>query len=331
MIKKLFAVLLILAMLFSSVHAAQVEKYEIQGSPLTMSELATALNSFFSALNTQNRGATAPTNATIGMLWGDNSVYGVENIRRYSIYGWRSLISYSSITGNILTIGERSIGTDTAGSIVDTNSVQGLSNKNFPNGLNVTGAPLRISSPITGVTSAQTETWLYAGGYTSTADSAAIVIRSKDHVTLPGTATIYAHGGETALHISNTGIVNASIGLQISGQTVDYLPSTPLTANGMLSGTLYISKIGNIVTLSWGSLTHSSNYAPETGSSFIPVGYRPVVSVTTVYRASPVGDSGILNLEILNTGLLRFTYRDWAGATLYKTATGSGTVSWISN
>jgi hypothetical protein len=87
---------------------SQVTDYTIPGSPLTMSELATALEAILAALGSANRGETAAENPFEGMLqWFNPSEEApVETLKRYTATaGWVSLLSVNITTGALVIMG----------------------------------------------------------------------------------------------------------------------------------------------------------------------------------------------------------------------------------
>lgn len=82
---------------------SQVEKYEVPGSPLTMAILKTALENMFAAIGDCNRGASAPSNPSEGMLWWDTSGTPTELLKRFTaVAGWVTLFSVN-VTSGIVT------------------------------------------------------------------------------------------------------------------------------------------------------------------------------------------------------------------------------------
>lgn len=82
---------------------SQVEKYEVPGSPLTMATLKVALENMFAAIGDCNRGASAPSNPSEGMLWWDTSGTPTELLKRFTaVAGWVTLFSVN-VTSGIVT------------------------------------------------------------------------------------------------------------------------------------------------------------------------------------------------------------------------------------
>jgi len=82
---------------------SQVEKYEVPGSPLTMAILKAALENMFAAIGDCNRGASAPSNPSEGMLWWDTSGTPTELLKRFTaVAGWVTLFSVN-VTSGIVT------------------------------------------------------------------------------------------------------------------------------------------------------------------------------------------------------------------------------------
>lgn len=82
---------------------SQVTEYKVPGSPLTMAILKTALDNMFAALADCNRGASAPSNPTEGMLWWDTSGTPTELLKRFTaVAGWVTLLSVNVTTGVVI-------------------------------------------------------------------------------------------------------------------------------------------------------------------------------------------------------------------------------------
>ena len=137
--------------------------------------------------------------------------------------------------------------------IVDTSTAQNIGGaKTFTAGLSVTGAPLKLANSaefatITGDTATQTVTELLAGGYTSGNDSGRVVVRSKNHASLPGTSSGYGTNGTTAIEgwrVLQDGTFNVPVGLQIGG--VDQAKSGVFVSNA--NGNPNISDTNIVIT-----------------------------------------------------------------------------------
>jgi hypothetical protein len=146
--KKILCVVLLFTLCFpltayrSQLTASQVNEYIIPGSPLTMSQLATALNNNFAAVASQNRGSTAPSNPVEGMLWWDSSA-NPEIIKRYTAAaGWVSLFSVNITTGAVSMIGY------VPNTLFDANTILAATSDNTPAA--VTVAEQRILGRKTG-------------------------------------------------------------------------------------------------------------------------------------------------------------------------------------
>ena len=113
------------------------------------------------------------------------------------------------------------------GTLVDTTSAQNIAGpKVFTDGFSVTGGPLKLDSgvatlaTITGNATAQTVTEIMAGGYVDDDFSGRVVVRSKDHISIPGTVSLYGSSGVAGtegLRVLTDGKVNLPVGLQIGG------------------------------------------------------------------------------------------------------------------
>jgi len=111
--------------------------------------------------------------------------------------------------------------------VVNTADAQNIAGpKVFTDGLSVTGGPLKLDSgvatlaTITGNATAQTVTEIMAGGYVDDDFSGRVVVRSKDHISVPGTVSLYGSSGAAGtegLRVLTDGKVNLPVGLQIGG------------------------------------------------------------------------------------------------------------------
>ena len=82
-------------------------------------------------------------------------------------------------------------------------------------------------------------------------------------------------------------------------------------AGGALTGNVYWEKIGNIVFITWATLSHASGSSAATAAGLIPAAFRPATGhYDTVYVYAP----GSLNILVSTAGTVTFYYYDYAGA-----------------
>lgn len=95
---------------------------------------------------------------------------------------------------------------------------------------------------------------------------------------------------------------------------------------GQSSSPIRVSKAGGIVTLSFPSLTHSSNNTPSTAVGFLPEEYRPDSTFCQVYNHT---STGILRVCVEASGQIDFIYRDYTGSLTARTDTAEGSISYV--
>ena len=223
--------------------------------------------------------------------------------------------------------------------VVNTADAQNIAGpKVFTDGLSVTGGPLKLDSgvatlaTITGNATAQTVTEIKAGGYVDDDFSGRVVVRSKDHISVPGTVSLYGSSGAAGtegLRVLTDGKVNLPVGLQIGGVDAAYSTAT-VAANGDLTGSIYLTKIGRTVTMTWNALSHASLAVPASSSGLIPAAYRPASNLEDVYQFVSSGPT-ICKILMYATGTIAFTYYNSAtGAGVSMTSTFAGSFSWVS-
>ena len=221
--------------------------------------------------------------------------------------------------------------------LVNTTDAQNIAGpKVFTDGLTVQGGALKIApssgvvAQITGKTSTETTTAIYAGGYTSGISSAVIHVRSKDHATVPGTISLYGSNGSgtyEALVVDTDGTVNLPVGLEIGGVAVPYSVTSFAPGGDFSSGTIYVTKIGRSITMTWGSMSHSSGYSAAAGNK-LGAAYRPPISIIIpVYMTT----THVTTLSVLSDGSISFVHRDWAGSVYTAIQVVGGSASWVSD
>lgn len=89
---------------------------------------------------------------------------------------------------------------------------------------------------------------------------------------------------------------------------------------------LKLTKIGNVVTLHFSTLAHSSGSTPITSAGVIPVGYRPL---TDTYNIHEMSGSRVVICRALDDGSFGFIYRDWTGSASAQTSALGGSMTWI--
>jgi hypothetical protein len=315
---------------------SQVDAYTIPGSPLTMAQLAARLEALFAAAIAANRGATAPTDPQIGMLWWDTTLAPIEQLRVYRAVGWRNLLTLNVTTGELTwgsTVGIAQGGTgattlaaaqDSLGMVKktgDTMSAKLLISTNTTAGHNYAQGHLELqtsngSSPSLG---------FHRSGFT------ACQLRHDDNgLVLSGTTQAAAANLTVTGNVTVTG--NISGNLNASNLTSGTVPdarlssnvalasATTITFNDSLQGTVYLWRAGNLVFANWDSMTHPSTSLHQTATGVIPSGWYPARQANNVY----FGDQNRIDMVRVETnGRWTFFYSG-----VSRPTTGPGNVTW---
>ena len=112
-----------------------------------------------------------------------------------------------------------------------------------------------------------------------------------------------------------------------TSQNTQYYTQT-FAANGGVSGDIVVSKNGNVVTVDFGSLTHASLSSVSTGAGLLPTWARPSALSRNLYFQD---STGAREVEVSTAGTITWEYRDNAGSTIVKTATGNGFLTYTGN
>lgn len=93
------------------------------------------------------------------------------------------------------------------------------------------------------------------------------------------------------------------------------------------SGSIHVSRIGRVVTISSSGLSHSSTSYAVAATDSLPLWADPLVSVRSVLNTT---GSLVTETETTTSRVLSFLYRDWAGSSVATASTGKFTFSYIS-
>ena len=102
---------------------------------------------------------------------------------------------------------------------------------------------------------------------------------------------------------------------------LSYYATGSVAANGDYTGTVYYTRIGNVVTVTSTNLTHGTGSQKGSSAGLIPVGFRPPIAMATVYYQS--GSRSNL-CSVLADGQITTQYLDWAGSLINGTETSAG-------
>lgn len=106
-----------------------------------------------------------------------------------------------------------------------------------------------------------------------------------------------------------------------AGQTaLNFYASGSVAANGDFTGTVYYTRVGNLVTITSTVLTHGTGSQKGSVAGLIPIGFRPPITHTNLYYSS---STRINSCGVLADGQLITTYLDWAGNLINGTDTAS--------
>lgn len=114
-------------------------------------------------------------------------------------------------------------------------------------------------------------------------------------------------------------------GIAASGNSglIPYYNNTTLTANqDFTSGSIKITRIGNVVTVNADILSHASNSAPSTTNSFLPTWATPSSDQRSVVNV--MAASASINMNVTSGGSVSFSYYSANGTQVARTGTISG-------
>jgi hypothetical protein len=278
-----------------------------------MAALATRLQNLFAAAASGNRGATAPENPFEGMGWWDTDTSPVEILKRYTVTGgWASILSVDITTGAVTILGTIAIaGGTNPGDIVTIDGTQILTNKTIAGGtvnptvlqqggvqaVTTTGTQTLTNKTVTGGT--VNPTTLQQGGVQAVTTTGVQTLTNK-------TITSPVLNGGAALVVDSTHL--NVIGSASSGSSA---------AGGSLTGTIYWVKLGGVVFVSWGTLSHSSASQPASAAGVIPAGFRPGATNTACNYSD---SNGSWNCYISAAGTLTLNHRDTSGQLTARTS-----------
>lgn len=112
---------------------------------------------------------------------------------------------------------------------------------------------------------------------------------------------------------------------------IDYYSTTMLdiSSNGSFSAAqalLKITRIGNVVTLTWPDLANTSSATPSTSAGFIPAIYRPSSTARNVFAISGTRFQAV---DIAPDGTMSFAFFNWSGSAQSAGSSAGGSVSWV--
>ena len=90
------------------------------------------------------------------------------------------------------------------------------------------------------------------------------------------------------------------------------------------AGTIYWSKIGDEVLISWTGLTHASS-SVASATDIIPSSFRPTSSCSNLVYMDATGITRV----IISFGSLQVQHMNWSGSGVNKTSVANGSVSFI--
>lgn len=115
--------------------------------------------------------------------------------------------------------------------------------------------------------------------------------------------------------------LSSNVGM-ISYTTIDMTGSGDFTG-----GTIYVSKVGRSVTISWANLNHPGSSHPFSAVGAIPAAYLPITTANNGYYQ---GVNASRMATIGTNGQVDFFYYDGSGTAVIDTVTNFGTISYIS-
>ena len=95
-----------------------------------------------------------------------------------------------------------------------------------------------------------------------------------------------------------------------------------------MNGTIYLQRVGNIVTVMTDNVSHDPGSSINSDVGLIPSGYRPAENARMVYTAA----IGIRRFSIITDGSINYFYVDYDGTSATETSSGTGAcISYITN
>ncbi len=100
--------------------------------------------------------------------------------------------------------------------------------------------------------------------------------------------------------------------IQLNGTEISYSTTTiSATSGDITSGSFFISKLGNQVTITaTGQIGHNNVVGPESAAGFVPAEYRPSSNVSNVYGVST---GRVMRVNVESDGTIGFDYHNWSG------------------
>lgn len=148
-----------------------------------------------------------------------------------------------------------------------------------------------------------------------------------------GAATKLAAGtnGYLLKLVAGTPAWAESLATSSASGTINYYDTT--TVNISSSGNfnaaqpvLKLTRIGNVVNLTFPGLAHASGSAPLSAAGLIPAAFRPAVDLFNIHEMSA---SRVVISTVKTTGEFGLIYRDWAGASQNNTSSLASSMTWI--
>lgn len=115
--------------------------------------------------------------------------------------------------------------------------------------------------------------------------------------------------------------------LDIDAETLGgaaYETSNKSADGSFTSGAFRFTRIGNLVSISFGNLGHASTSAPSTLDGFLPASFRPSDQVTAAYLAG----ADLRTVSVTASGQIILGYRDTDGVLANNVNSGTGTISY---
>ena len=107
-----------------------------------------------------------------------------------------------------------------------------------------------------------------------------------------------------------------------------YSYTTASPGGDFTGGTVYLSKAGRTVTMTWGTLNHPSSAGPSSAAGIVPAAYRPVASTYNIFWFQ--NGEGFNRVGVTTAGSISLRYIGYDGASHAETFTRPGSISWVS-
>ncbi len=178
--------------------------------------------------------------------------------------------------------------------------------------LDTTYPTKKVAMDVSGVSTGTTRAVVWP----DKAGTVAVIVGGALTTNIIGNVTGSATTATTATTATNAG----------NADTVTGINTSVSPGGSFTGGTVYLAKVGRVVTMTFSGLTHSS-LSQVTSGICIPSAYRPLIFATNIFSADTFF---VYHLLVLTDGTFRTSFFDWAGSLTASTSSSYGTITYIS-